>query len=170
MSRFALLALILFCASCVTPAGFWLRSGNHTSLSELKGRVVVVNYWAEWCPACLEEFPALAEMVQQAGPEAVLMPAYYAERPRSPRFTAWLDAQPAWFRERVCWADASLRASQPLDRLPVTVVYGRDGSIVETFVGSVDHRADTFREALGRALKASAPSPDSGTPLSSAGR
>ena len=146
-------------------AGFWLHGGAHTTLSELKGRVVVVNYWAEWCPACVEEFPALATMVAEAGPDAVLLPAYYAERPRSPRFTAWLDAQPVWFRERVCWADASMRERQPLGTLPVTVVYGRDGSIVETFVGSVDHRARTFREALGRALQ----TPDAGTPLTPAG-
>lgn len=157
MSRLGHLALLLLCASCATlQPGFWVRGGEHTSLAELKGRVVVVNYWAEWCPACIEEFPALAEMVQQAGPDAVLMPAYYAERPRSPRFTAWLDAQPAWFRERVCWADASLREGQQLDRLPVTVVYGRDGAIVETFVGSVDQRASTFRAALDKALKTTA--------------
>ena len=49
-------------------------------------------------------------------------------------------------------------------RLPVTVVYGRDGSIVETFVGSVNHRGGTFQQALTRALETSAPAPDAGTP------
>jgi thiol-disulfide isomerase/thioredoxin len=160
------LPFALLCASCVLPQpGFLFQSGVRTSLPELKGRVVVVNYWAEWCPACIQEFPALASMVEQAAPDAVLLPAYYTERPRSPRFFRWLDAQPAWFRERVCWADASVRANQEFNALPVTVVYGRDGSIVETFIGSVDHRASTFREALGRALQTSTPSPDAGTPV-----
>jgi thiol-disulfide isomerase/thioredoxin len=163
MSRLARLAAALLFASCASlHPGFALQSGAHTSIPELRGRVVVVNYWAEWCPACLTEFPALASMVDQAGKDVVLLPAYYAERPRSPRFTRWLDAQPAWFRERVCWADASVREGQELTALPVTVVYGRDGAIVETFVGSVDHRGGTFQEALTRALATTAP--DAGTP------
>jgi len=33
--------------------------GNQRSLSEFRGKWVVVNYWATWCPPCLEEMPEL---------------------------------------------------------------------------------------------------------------
>lgn len=36
-----------------------LVGGDSQSLSELRGKWVVVNYWATWCPPCLEEIPEL---------------------------------------------------------------------------------------------------------------
>jgi peroxiredoxin len=39
--------------------------GNRTSLSDFRGRVVVVNFWATWCLPCREELPRFSAMAQQ---------------------------------------------------------------------------------------------------------
>jgi thiol-disulfide isomerase/thioredoxin len=36
------------------------RSGRPTDLSREKGRIVIVHFWATWCPPCVEEIPALS--------------------------------------------------------------------------------------------------------------
>ena len=42
-------------------------SGNSVSLTSLRGRVVVVNFWATWCPPCRAELPALADFARGQG-------------------------------------------------------------------------------------------------------
>ena len=60
-----LLACLLFAAPALASAGgftFQDTSGNSHSLAGYKGKWVLVNFWATWCPPCLEEIPDLIEL------------------------------------------------------------------------------------------------------------
>ena len=39
-------------------------SDRKVTLNELRGKVVVLNFWATWCPPCIEEMPSLVQMQQ----------------------------------------------------------------------------------------------------------
>jgi peroxiredoxin len=49
------------------PAPAWTlleAYGDVTSLSELEGRVVVLDFWATWCPWCIKSFPAIRDLLR----------------------------------------------------------------------------------------------------------
>lgn len=53
--------VLLFGALSLGHADITLKDthGKSTALSELKGKWVFINYWAGWCPSCIEEIPEL---------------------------------------------------------------------------------------------------------------
>ncbi|MCG5052371.1 MAG: TlpA family protein disulfide reductase [Myxococcales bacterium] len=57
------------------PADFKLpdATGKMWSLADLKGRPVLLNFWATWCPPCVEEMPALETLAEQLGNDAVVL-------------------------------------------------------------------------------------------------
>lgn len=44
-------------------------NGKSAHLSDLRGKVVVLNFWASWCPPCVEETPALNRLQARISPQ-----------------------------------------------------------------------------------------------------
>jgi peroxiredoxin len=65
-------------------------AGGETDLAALRGRIVVVNFWATWCPPCVSEMPSLDRLHRVLGPEglAVLAVSTDADLADLKRFVA----------------------------------------------------------------------------------
>ena len=54
-------------------------AGNSVSLSDFRGKWVIVNYWATWCPPCLEEIPDLVSLYEENRDSVVVLGVNYEE-------------------------------------------------------------------------------------------
>lgn len=53
--------------------------GKSVSLSDFRGKWVIVNYWATWCPPCLEEIPELVALHEENSDRLVVLGVDYEE-------------------------------------------------------------------------------------------
>jgi cytochrome c-type biogenesis protein len=125
--------------------------GSTFHLSELRGKVVVVNFWATWCLPCRLEIPHFnrvyaetkdrgVEFVGVSVDEAGWSVIHEFEKEIPIDYPVVLDAQKQ--------AD---KAFGPLQGLPVTIFIDRQGRIVQQSIGITD--IDTLRENIEAALK-----------------
>jgi len=150
----AAVAGILLASCAANPRIVHDKSGSTTSLENLKGRVVVLTFWADYCKPCLQQMPLVLDSVAAHGDQVIFLPVFAQEKPGH-KLDGWLEQQPQWFRDQICWANQDFLLKYDRGAMPRTYVYGRNGKLVEKFEGMIDaERAPIFQASLLRALAA----------------
>lgn len=109
-------------------------AGKSTHLSELQGKVVVLNFWASWCPPCIEETPALNQLQRRiAGRGGMVLGVSIDEDPAA--YEKFLRDQGIVFPT---WRAPSTRIMHDYGTtlIPDTYVIDRHGRIARKFVSS----------------------------------
>ena len=117
-------------------------NGDGQTLSPWQGKIIVLNFWAPWCPPCLEEMPELSNLHQTYQNKNVVVIGlsaedlkttqdYFKEDPKRavsyPIVVGDLDAM-----------DLSAKLGNQRGVLPYTVIINSDGSIIKTFLGRIN--------------------------------
>ncbi|MBV8491089.1 MAG: TlpA family protein disulfide reductase [Candidatus Eremiobacteraeota bacterium] len=153
----------LFRAPSERPAGpsglagvsapvFQLRddTGAGVSLDRYRGRVVLMNLWATWCPPCRAEMPDLQRLYEAYRSHGlVVVGVNEGESPQRARaFASSLGIRfPIWIDERQQYG----RVYAALG-MPTTVIVGRDGVVVRGYDGALTF--DQMREAVAGLVSA----------------
>lgn len=107
--------------------------GNPVRLADLRGRPVVVNFWASWCGPCVEEFPLLREADERHADDGLaIVGIVYDDRSEAAR--AFME------RTGATWTAAMdpggrVAAAYGILAPPETFFIGRDGTIVARQIG-----------------------------------
>lgn len=109
--------------------------GQEVNLEKLRGQVVLVNFWATWCPPCRREMPSLQRLWQKLGKSGLQIVAVNVGEDADTvlAFMGTLD-EPSTFPIVFDKNSAVMRA-WPLKGLPTTFIVDRKGRIIYRAIG-----------------------------------
>jgi cytochrome c biogenesis protein CcmG, thiol:disulfide interchange protein DsbE len=153
----SLLLLVLSgCYSGTRPPRIGSQAPNFTvqdsqakvTLSQYRGEVVVLNFWATWCAPCVEEIPSLVEMQRRMKSEGVTVIAVSVDVDENAYKQFVKDHNVNLLTVR----DASQKSNQLYGtfKFPETYVIDRNGIMRRKFIGAVDWTAPDVTEFLGK--------------------
>ena len=120
--------------------------GVQKLIADKKGKVVVLDAWATYCPPCMRDFHHLVDLHKKYGSDKVACVSLsfdYGDDEEldelKPRLQKFLDSQGATFDNVVSSEDyETLYKKFEFDAIPAVFVYGTDGKLIER----VDHSSD----------------------------
>lgn len=127
-------------------------NGEQITLSKLKGKVVVVNFWATWCPPCRQELKVVQkELIDRfKGKDFVFLPISRGEAKKTVEafrkqngytFPMGLDPKQTIYKKYAS------------NYIPRNFVVGKDGKIILTSVGYTPEEFEQMIEVIEKALK-----------------
>jgi thiol-disulfide isomerase/thioredoxin len=121
--------------------------GASGRLSELKGKVVLLNLWASWCGPCVQEMPDIAALKANY-PALEVLAVNVSDEPADARaFIQKSDYDFSWVLDE----QGTISAQYPTDGIPYTIIIDADGVIAATFLGSPSDAYAAYESALKQA-------------------
>jgi len=127
----------------IKAADFTLMSldGEEISLSDFKGKVVILDFWATWCPPCVKEIPHFNELAKEYEDDGLVVFGVSVDRDGAPAVEKFTKTRIPINYPLVLYDKATYDTYQmylPADRrggIPFTFVIDREGNIREHYVG-----------------------------------
>ena len=127
-------------------------SGKDVKLADLKGKVVLVNFWATWCEGCQVEIPWFVEFQKEYASRGLVIVGISMD-------DGWKSVKP-WIKEKkvnypIVIGNEGLGKQYGLERMPLTALVDREGRIADVHCGIVEKTAaqQKIRGLLREGLK-----------------
>lgn len=117
------------------------EAGGVVQLSQLRGKVVVVNFWATWCPPCRDEIPYLVKTVEEFAPRGVELVAISNDNLESQQqaVRGFLKRFPQ-LQPYVAYGQPEVGHQYRVRALPSLFVLDREGRVVASQQGQASER------------------------------
>ncbi len=111
--------------------------GNKVTLSDLRGKIVMVNFWATWCPPCIEEMPSMERLNEVLAGDDFVMLAINTEENGPGIVPGFLEKTPYTFP--ILYDNKGVvQKRYGVFKFPESFIVGKDGKVVEKIIGPLD--------------------------------
>ena len=127
------------------------ENGQLINISELKDKVVFINFWASWCPPCRAEFPSIQKFYEKykENDGVVFLIINLDDDPKAGK--RYLEKEK--FTIPFLVPNGNIPTQYFSGSLPTTVVLDKTGKIRMHHAGMADYSKDSFYEEINQLLK-----------------
>jgi thiol-disulfide isomerase/thioredoxin len=126
-------------------------AADELELSDYRGKVVVLDFWASWCVPCRRSFPWMNEMQHKYRDDGLVVIAVNLDNQAADAL-AFLQQYPAEFVISYDH-DRQLARKYAVVAMPSSFLLARDGSIIDRHLGFKTGNADEYEAAIVAALR-----------------
>ncbi len=124
--------------------------GSSLSLSSLKGKVVLLNFWATWCPPCKAEMPSFNKLYKEMKPRGFEIIA--VSNDNAIRYVKEYLSKNS-FDFVILWDENQIVTKKyKIFTVPTTLLIDRNGVIVEKFFGERDWTSPKIKKKIEKLL------------------
>jgi cytochrome c biogenesis protein CcmG, thiol:disulfide interchange protein DsbE len=125
-------------------------TGKRVTRDDFGGKLLVLNFWATWCPPCIEEMPSLNQFAQEASKEGIVVLGVSIDK-NEQAYRRFLQQNRLSF-ETARDPEANIATDYGTFKWPETYVIDKKGKVVEKFIGPVEWTSGRVVETLRRHL------------------
>ena len=126
-------------------------SGKTVRLSTLRGRVVLVNVWATWCPPCRDEMPSMEALYQDYRAKGFKIAAVSIDEGEDAAVQAFATELGLTF-DILHDKSGAIQGTYQTTGVPESFLVDRDGRIVRRLIGNHDWNSPANRDQIDRLL------------------
>lgn len=126
--------------------------GEPVTLSQYHGKVVILNFWATWCPPCREEMPSMERLYQKYKEYGLVMLAVNTEKNGKKAVSQFLQKTPYSF-PILLDSDSVVQNAYGVFRFPESFIIDRNGVVVKKIVGGRDWSTESTYKLIELLLK-----------------
>jgi len=114
---------------------FATLAGGTFATSDLRGKVVLVNFWATWCADCIKEMPKMIETYRKYAPRGYEVVAVAVQSDNAQQVGAFTRQRALPFRVALDTTGEVARSFGRVRVTPLSVLIDRQGRIVKRYIG-----------------------------------
>jgi peroxiredoxin len=113
--------------------------GRQRKMSEWQGKVLLINFWATWCPPCVSEMPELVALQNELASKNLQVVGIGIDSPSNIReFAEKHQISYPLLLGGLEGSELSRQFGNQSGGLPFTILIGADGSVRKTYMGRLD--------------------------------
>jgi len=126
--------------------------GEYLSLDELKGKVVLLDFWGTWCPPCVESLPGLRELNKKFAKDTSFVMISVSSDGDEDKWKDFI------VKEKMVWVqyldrDRKVQRAFRVDRFPTYIVLDPEGVIRYRSYGLSENKEASLEDAVKKQLK-----------------